>query len=144
RVDRVAAERRRDHADAVGGRAVDRQLRPHDDDHFGAPALPRIDAEIARAARDDEADVAVANLVAPARLDDDVADLVGRVRDVETDRLRRVEQALDVAFELEDAAVVGADALEDAGAVEQAVVEDADGGVGRGPEGAADVDRAVG
>ena len=48
------------------------------------------------------------------------------VRDLEAERLGRVEQAIDVAFELEDAAVVGADALEDAVAVEQAVVEDAD------------------
>ena len=73
-----------------------------------------------------------------------LADLGVGVRDLEPDRLGRVEQAIDVAFELEDAAVVGADALEDAVAVEQAVVEDADRGFGGRPERAADVDEAVG
>ena len=93
--------------------------------------MPRVDAEIARTARDDEADVAVADLVPTAGLDDDVADLGVRLRDLEADRLGGVEQPVDVAFELEDAAVVGADALEDAVAVEQAVVEDADRRLGR-------------
>ena len=65
------------------------------------------------------------------------------VRDLEPDRLGRVEQAIDVAFELEDAAVVGADALEHAVAVQQAVIEDADRRVGGGPERAAHIHEAV-
>ena len=56
-----------------------------------------------------------------------------RVRNLEADRLGGVEQPVDVTFELEDAAVVGADALEDAVAVQQAVVEDADRGFGGRP-----------
>ena len=48
-----------------------------------------------------------------------------------------------MAFELEDAAVVGADALEHAVAVEEAVVEDADRRFGGGPEGPAHVHEAV-
>ena len=48
-----------------------------------------------------------------------------------------------MAFELEDAAVVGADALEHAVAVEQAVVEDADRRFGGRPERAAHIHEAV-
>ena len=46
------------------------------------------------------------------------------------DRLGRVVEPVDVLLEPEDPAGVGADALEDAVAVEQAVIEDADLGVG--------------
>ena len=109
----------------------------------GAPALARVDAEIAGAARHDQADVAVADPVPAARLDDDVADVGVGVGNLEPDRLGRIEQAIDVAFELEDAAVVGADALEHAVAVEQAVVEDADRRFGGGPERPAHVNEAV-
>src|SRR5262245_21543257 len=108
------------------------------------PAAAGIDSEIAGSARHDEPDVAVLDVVAAARLDDDVADLGLRVRNVEPDRLRRVEEPLDVAFELEYAPVVGADALEDAVAVEKAVVEDADAGLGRGAERAVRVDQTIG
>ena len=48
---------------------------------------------------------------------------------VEPDRLGRLPQPLDVLVEPEDLAAVAADALEDAVAVEQAVVVDADLGV---------------
>ena len=73
-----------------------------------------------------------------------LADLGVGVRDLEPDRLGGIEQPIDVPFELEDAAVVGADALEDAVAVEQAVIEDADRRVRGGAPRAADVDEAVG
>src|SRR5438105_3881104 len=79
---------------------------------------------VAGSARHDETDVAVDDLVAAAGLGDDLADLGGSVRDLEADRLGRIEQPLDVAFELEDTAVVRADPLEDTVAVKQAVVED--------------------
>src|SRR5881227_1501744 len=52
----------------------------------------------------------------------------------------RVVQAVDVLREAEDAAGIGTDAFEDAVAVEQAVVVDADLGVGLVVELAADVD----
>jgi hypothetical protein len=48
-----------------------------------------------------------------------------------------------VTFELEDAPVVGADALEHAVAVEQAVIEDADRGLGRRSKRAAHIDETV-
>ena len=73
-----------------------------------------------------------------------LADLGVRVRDLEPDRLGGIEQPIDVAFELEHAAVVGADALEHAVAVQQAVIEDADGRFGGRAPRAADVDEAVG
>ena len=77
-------------------------------------------------------DVAVDDPVAAAGLEDQRLAVFGAVTGISRRiALRRVEQPLDVAFELEDAAVVGADAFEHAVAVEQAVVEDADRGVRR-------------
>src|SRR5262249_7203980 len=54
-----------------------------------------------------------------------------------------MHEPLDVARELEHAAVVGANALEHAVAVEQAVVEDVHRGFGGGPEGAVEIDHSI-
>src|SRR5262249_52581157 len=51
--------------------------------------------------------------------------VVARRGDLEADGFGRIEQPLDVAFELEDPALVGADPFEHAVAVEQAVIEHA-------------------
>ena len=58
--------------------------------------------------------------------------------------LGRFVQAIDVLLEPEDPAGVGPDPLEDAVAVEQAMIEDADLGVGFVVELAADIDLGAG
>ena len=90
----------------------------------------RIEAERAGAARDDEADVAVAFSLALTVLSTRFGHLLPRQRDFELDGLRAVVEPVDVLVEAKDLAVVDADAFEDAVAVEQAVVVDADLGVG--------------
>jgi len=48
------------------------------------------------------------------------------MRELQVDRFRTLEESVQVALELEDAAVVRADAFEDPVTVQQAMVEDAD------------------
>src|SRR5262249_57702399 len=114
RVDGVAPEGRGNQPDADVRRRVHRQLRSGDDDQFRPRAPPRIDAEVTRTAGHDEPDVAVVNVISPAGVDDDPADLFLCMRNLEPDGLRGVEESLDVALELEDAAVVGTNAFHDA------------------------------
>src|SRR5262249_44926052 len=61
-------------------------------------------------------------------------------RDLEVDRLSRFVEAVDVLFEAEDPTRVGADPFEDAIAIEQSMIEDADLGVGLVNELDTDVD----
>ena len=89
----------------------------------GLLAAVRVQAQRADAARHDQPDVAVANAVPAAGLDDRRHDLRVGHRDLQQDRLGRIEQPVNVLLQLEHPAVVGANALEDAVAVQQPVVE---------------------
>src|SRR6266571_6369582 len=121
--------------------AVERDARLRNHDHArSALALPRVEAEIALAPCDDGSDVSFANVVPPARLEDDVGHLLLRVRDLQVDGLVRVVQPVEVAVQLEDSAVVGADPFENAVAVQEAMVEHADLRLGLRVELAVDVD----
>src|SRR3989442_999852 len=125
---RDASVRRRDDLEAALvdlAEEIDARLRDHDDARTGL-ALPRIEAEIARPACDDRADVSFPDVVASARLQDDPCELLFRMRELQVDRFRTLEESVQVALELEDAAVVRADAFEDPVTVQQAMVEDAD------------------
>ena len=100
-----------------------------DDNDRWALAAVRIQSERADAAGDDQPDVTLAQLVFAARVDDRLHHLRVADRDFQQDCLRRAKQAVDVFLQLEDAAVVGADALEDAVTVKQSVIEHAHLGV---------------
>src|SRR6059036_3824732 len=102
-------------------------------------SLPRVEAEIALAPRDDGSDVPFADFVPAARLEDDVGHLLLRVWDFQVDGLGRVVQPVEVAVQLEDPAVVGPDPFENAVAVEEAMVEHADLRLGLRVELAVDV-----
>ena len=94
----------------------------------------RRDAECARAARDDEAQVAVVQPGALRRLAAERRDLRALGGQLEHDRARRGREPVEVLVEQERPPAVDADALEDAVAVEQAVVEHGDPGLlGRRP-----------
>ncbi len=86
------------------------------------------------------ADVGVGELVVSERVDDRRGHLLAFHRDLEMNALGRFVEAIDVLLEPEDPARVGPDPLEDAVAVEQAVIEHADLGVGLIEQLAADVD----
>ena len=101
-----------------------------DDDDLRIGRLPGVEAQAAGAPGDDDADVGIRELVGGQRVDDGVGHLLAGHGDLEMDGLGRFIQPVDMLLEPEDAARVGADALEDAVAVEQTVVEDADLGVG--------------
>src|SRR3989441_6255274 len=121
--------------------AVQRDAGLRDHDHARpALALSRIESEIPLAPGDDGPNVPLMDVVPSARLEDDVRHLLFRVRDLEVDGLGRVVQAVEVAVQFEDSAVVRADSLEYAVAVEEAVVEDADLRLGLRVELAVDVD----
>ncbi len=79
--------------------------------------------ERAHAARHHQPDIAVADFVGPAGFDDRAHELRVRHRDFEQNRLGRVKQPVNVLAQFEHAAVVGANALENAIAIKQAVVE---------------------
>ena len=64
------------------------------------------------------------------RVDDRSGQLLASHRDLQMNRLRRFIQPVDVLFQPEDAPGIGADALEYAVTVEQAMIEHADLGVG--------------
>src|SRR2546426_1044812 len=121
--------------------AVQRDARLRNHDHArSALALPRVEAEIPLAPRDDGSDVPFADVVPAARLEDDVGHLLLRVWDFQVDGLGRVVQPVEVAVQLEDSAVVGPDPFENAVAVEEAMVEHADLRLGLRVELAVDVD----
>jgi uncharacterized protein YecE (DUF72 family) len=83
----------------------------------------------AGAAGDDRADVAVVDLVEAHCLADRVAHRVLRHGNLQPNRLGRLVKPHDVLAEPEDLAAVAAQPLEDAVAIQQPVVEDADLGV---------------
>ena len=124
---RAAAQARGDepHAVAVALRRVERERRG-DHDQARARAGVRRDAERADAARDDEAQVAVVEAGALRRLAAERRDLGALGRELERDRPGRGLEAVEVLVQQERPAAVDADALEDAVAVEQAVVEHGD------------------
>jgi hypothetical protein len=86
-------------------------------------ATARIQAERADAARDNEADVAVAQFVGANRLDCGLHQFGVRQRNFQQNRLGGIKQPVNVFLQFEHAAIVGADALEHAVAVKQTVVE---------------------
>src|SRR5262249_51217008 len=108
---------------------VELDLVGDDDEGSTLLALPHVEAEVADAARDHEADVGVLEPVGAHGLEEGLLDLLERQGQGQEDGLGRLLEALEVLVEAEDASVVGADALEDAVAVEDAVVEDRDLGV---------------
>ena len=87
-----------------------------------------------------EADVAVLLVVGLDRAGDGLGHLLAAERDFQLDVPGALVEPVDVLAEAEDLAVVNADAFEDAVAVEQAVIVDADLGVGFVVELAVDVD----
>src|SRR4029079_11978099 len=100
-----------------------------DDEHAGLVRFFGIDPQVAHAARDHRADVAVGEAVGLERLFHRPAKLIPRERDLQADGLGAGVQALNVCLALEDLAVVNANSFEHAVAIEQAVVVDADLGV---------------
>ena len=92
-----------------------------------------VDAELAVAVERDRPEVALVEAVDRDRLEARGAQLVDRVRELHVEELRRGLEPLEVVGEPEDrrAALggVAADALEDAGAVVQAVRADVDPGI---------------
>jgi hypothetical protein len=95
--------------------------RDHED---GRPvALARIQAQVSGAAGHHQTDVGVAQPVDAQRLLHHLHHLRLAHRNLEHDRVGGLVEPLHVLAQLEDQPVVGADALEDAVAVEQAVVE---------------------
>ena len=111
-----------------------------DDDHLRIAGAVGIEAQRAGAAGDDQADVAVLDAVGRERVVDGLGHRLARHRNFEPDGLGRVPEPIEVLVEAEDLAAVAADALEDAVAVEQAVIVDADLGVFFVEELAVDVD----
>src|SRR5262249_17191710 len=106
--------------------------------------LARIEAQRAGTSRDERADVAVGLLVDRDGVVDGLGHLLGRQRDFELDGASALVEPGDVLFQLERLARVDADAFEDAVAVEQAVIVDADLGVRFIEELAVDVDLGTG
>ena len=141
RVGMVAHDAGRDDFQAVlvELRRIETNVIDNDDD-LRVGRLARVEAEAAGPARHDQADVAVLLGVGLDRVQHGVAHLLARQRDFQRDVLGAVVEAFDVLAEAEDLAGVDADALENAVAVEEAVVEDADAGVGLVEELAVDVD----
>jgi len=127
RVERAVQVARRRHGDDVQPALVIRRrikldlVRDDDDGRLFATA--RIQAKRAHAARDDEADVTFAQLVFPARLDGGLHQFRMRQWNLKQNRFGGVEQPVNMLLELEDAAVVNADAFKNAVAVKQSVVE---------------------
>src|SRR5439155_1802086 len=77
-------------------------------------------------ASDDGADVTIDQVVGLGSLLDDRAKLLARDGNLQPDRLGGRIKAIEVCLALEDSPVVDADAFEDAVAVEQPVVVNAD------------------
>ncbi len=99
-----------------------------DNDHRRVLAPVRIQAEVADAAGHHQPDIAIANFIPAAGLDDRVHD--GRVahRDGQQNGFCGIKQPVNVLLQFEHAAIVGANAFEDAVPIEQAVVENRDFG----------------
>ena len=134
--------RRGDHLDArrVERRRVHLDV-GHDDDHRGPHALPRVETEIAGAARDHQPDVSIFLAVLAHGPAHRLGHLGLRQRDVERDGARGGVEPIEMRVQAEDAAVVDADALEDAVAVQETVVEHRHGRRLAGPHLSIDVDQ---
>ena len=89
----------------------------------------RRDADLLRAAPGDRADVAVGELVGLDHVAADLIDLGDRVRHLEVERGGAVDEALRMLAQLEDGAVVGAQALEHAATVVQRMRQDVNVGL---------------
>ncbi len=94
-----------------------------DDDDRRTFAASRIQTERAHAARHHEPDIAVAQSIFPAGLDGRLHELGVRHREFEQNRLGGTKQPVNVFLELEHAAMISADALKNAVAVKQPVIE---------------------
>ena len=122
-----AARRHRDEFNAVG--VYFRRIQfdgIRDDNHRRFGAVARAEPEVAHAARDDGADVAVGNAVASAGFDVRFRDFFAAPRQIERDGFCRIFDAFEVRVEFENAVVVNANAFEKPVAVEQTVVENRD------------------
>src|SRR5262249_18699221 len=93
-----------------------------DDDDLRFLALARVKAEPAVATRDDQPNVPVLLVVRLDRVEDRLRHLLAGKRDLQPDVAGALVEALDVFGQAEDLSAVNADALEDAVAVEEAVV----------------------
>src|SRR5882762_10476333 len=106
---------------------VQRNLRLRDDhDTRSGLALPRIEPEVPFPACDHGSDVAFSDVVPSECLQNEIRHLLFRVRDLQVDGLRGMEEPVEVSLEFEDPTVVGANALEDAIPIQEAMIEDAD------------------
>src|SRR5262249_26626805 len=111
-----------------------------DDDDLRVGTLVGVEAEGAGAAGDDETDVAVLLALGLDGPQDFLVHAVARPGDLQVEVFGALVEAFDVLVKAEDLAGVDTDALENAVAVEQAVVVDRDGGAGLVDELAVDVD----
>src|SRR5262249_42872298 len=143
RVGMAADEGRGDdlHALVVRPLRIEADVIDDDDDLRWSVALVGVDAEAAGAAGDDGAYVALHLLVGLDGAQGLLHHLVGSPGDLEEDVFGALVEAFDVFGQAEDLAGVDADALEDAVAVEQAVVVDADLRVGLVHEFAVEIDQ---
>jgi len=112
-----------------------------DDDHGGARTFPRVQSQVSHAAGHHEPDVGVAQVVGPQSLQHGLLHLVRRHRDLQHDGPGRGIQPVEVFLQTEHASVVGADPLEHAVPVEQAVVEHGDDRFLFGDEFPVDIDQ---
>jgi hypothetical protein len=110
------------------------------DDDLGPPAHVRVQAQGPDAARHHQPDVAVHRAVGPAGADHGAGHGLATEGNGEVYGLGGAVQPVQVLLQHEDAAAVGADALEDAVAVEQAVIEHRDPRIARGHQPAVHVD----
>src|SRR5215208_4875294 len=105
---------------------------PHGDDHLDRRA-GRVEAHLAVSAERERPDVAAAQAVSANQLVHRISQLFGRVGELHVVELRRLLEALEVLAVPEDGRaplrLVGADALEDAGAVVKPVLEHVDIGL---------------
>lgn len=114
-----------------------------DDEEGGLGAEEGVDAHGAGPAGEDDAEVAVGELVGGDGVSDGLLGFLQGEGQGQADRGGGLGEPVEVGLEFEDALVVEAEAFEDAVAIEQAVVEDGDGGVGSGVELAVDPDLEV-
>ena len=97
-----------------------------DHDHLRMGGAIGVEAERSRAARDDEADIAIGEFVGGERVVDRLGHRLLRHRDFQRDRPGAVPEAVEVRFHPEHPARVAPHPLEDAVAVKEPMIEDAD------------------
>lgn len=121
----VAVHGGRDEADALREqvrRVGLERLGDDDDSRLGAEGW--IEADLARAARDGDAQIGVVQAVARDGVADEIGPVLFGNGQLQSDQFGRPLQAGQVLLEHEDAAVVGAQRLVDAVTIEEAMVED--------------------